>query len=521
MTYSCFKPYFPLLLLNVLFLHIDCMSISAYTSERQRIMKSEESDMFGSSLVLNKQEGLISDLLIKAKRAEIEDSRVNGTVFPPAINFFESKKLIDSSKVFQIIKRMPKGGALHTHGSAITSLDWLVKNVTYRANCYMCHDNQGHLQMHFYDTPPQPSYCQWESVQHVRERSGNAQLFDQQLIKNISIIVDDPHSTYVTVNDVWRRFGLYFKIVNGLYRYTPIFKDYLQQALREFEEDNVQYIEIRATLSPLYELDGSKHDQEHKLLTYRDTVNDYMAAHPDFIGCKLIQSGIRFFKRDDILDDIKSYIKYQQKYSDIIRGFDLIGQEGPGKPLSYYLDDLLYPSTLDPPVSVPYFFHAGETDWEGSQVDLNLVDAVLLNTSRIGHGFALYKHPEVMKMIKKKDIAIEVNPISNQVLKLVEDLRNHGAITLFANDYPLVVSSDDPAAWGALPLSHDFYMTYMAMTREDAGLEVLKQLAINSIQYSAMTSSEKMEAMKKWERKWNEFIMEILRQHSHDGQLIG
>lgn len=65
--------------------------------------------MFGSSLVLNKQEGLISDILIKAKRAEIEDSRVNGTIFPPAINFFESKKLIDSSKVFQIIKRMPKG----------------------------------------------------------------------------------------------------------------------------------------------------------------------------------------------------------------------------------------------------------------------------------------------------------------------------------------------------------------------------------------------------------------------------
>ncbi|XP_067655059.1 adenosine deaminase AGSA-like isoform X2 [Haliotis asinina] len=413
------------------------------------------------------------------------------------------------------------GGALHTHGSAITSLDWLVRNVTYRSNCYMCYDKYGHLQMHFYDTPPKNSYCQWESVKHVRERSGNAHLFDQQLIRNISIIVDDPDSTYVTVNDVWHKFSLYFKVVNGLYRYTPIFKDYLQQALREFEEDNVQYIEIRATLSPLYELNGTKHDQEHKLQAYRDTINDYMTTHPDFIGCKLIQSGIRFYKKVDILDDIKSYIKYQQNYSDIVRGFDLIGQEGPGNPLSYYLDDLLYPSTLNPPVSVPYFFHAGETDWEGSQVDLNLVDAVLLNTTRIGHGFALHKHPRVMKMIKQKDIPIEVNPISNQVLKLVEDLRNHGAVALFADGYPLVVSSDDPAAWGALPLSHDFYMAYMAMTREDAGLEVLKQLAINSIQYSAMTSDEKMEAMKKWEKMWTEFIIETLRRYVRGGQVIG
>ncbi len=69
----------------------------------------------------------------------------------------------------------------------------------------------------------------------------------------------------------------------------------------------------------------------------------------------------------------------------------------------------------------------------------------------------------------------------HQVLKLVDDLRNHGAITLFANNYPVVVSSDDPAAWGALPLSHDFYMAFMAMTGRETGLSVLKQLAINSI----------------------------------------
>ena len=54
------------------------------------------------------------------------------------------------------------------------------------------------------------------------------------------------------------------------------------------------------------------------------------------------------------------------------------------------------------------------SDWTQS-IDLNLVDNVLLNASRIGHGFAALRHPLVMEAVKQKGIAIELNPISNQV----------------------------------------------------------------------------------------------------------
>ena len=43
------------------------------------------------------------------------------------------------------------------------------------------------------------------------------------------------------------------------------------------------------------------------------------------------------------------------------------------------------------------------------------MDAVLLNATRIGHGYSITKHPEVLKMAKERDIPIEVCPISNQV----------------------------------------------------------------------------------------------------------
>ncbi len=94
-------------------------------------------------------------------------------------------------------------------------------------------------------------------------------------------------------------------------------------------------------------------------------------------------------------------------------GFDLVGQEDFGPPLKNFLAHLVTGLTEDP--ALQFFFHAGETDWQGTQVDENLIDAILLNATRIGHGFAIAKHPSVMELARARRIPIEVCPLSNQV----------------------------------------------------------------------------------------------------------
>ncbi|XP_061183269.1 adenosine deaminase AGSA-like [Saccostrea echinata] len=493
---------------------------NGYIKARNEVILAESNMRIGRDVVLDKTEQRVNDILMKYKELEINKSRtLNGAPFPPSIDFLVSKPMVEKSQVFQIIKLMPKGAALHLHDCSMVDLNWLVKNATYRENCYMCVNVNYTVYFKFFGgTPPSNPGCPWKSVKTERAKARNVDEFDRMLYMNMSLITPDPRKAYPTIDVVWDRFSQTLDQANGLINYAPVFADYFYEALNEFNLDNVQYLEFRGLFPEVYELDGSTKDRNWVVKTYNDLFEKFTADHKhEFSGGKMIYSGIRVVPEIDILNQVKEAIHYRQLYPDHFAGYDLVGQEDPGVPLVKYLDALLYPSEQTPPVDLPYFFHAGETDWEGTPTDNNLIDAVLLNTSRIGHGYAIVKHPQVMKMVKERNIAVEVNPISNQVLLLLSDLRNHPAAELVAQDFPVVISADDPAVWGAQGLSYDFYMAFMALSGETTDLRLLKKLAINSIQYSAMTPIEKSKALNLWRQKWDAFIQRMLHQVNQSG----
>lgn len=81
-------------------------------------------------------------------------------------------------------------------------------------------------------------------------------------------------------------------------------------------------------------------------------------------------------------------LQLKQKYPDIIAGFDLVGSEDTGRPLTDYLAPLIafQERAKELGVDIPFIFHAGETLDDGGQTDGNLYDAILLGSKRIGHG---------------------------------------------------------------------------------------------------------------------------------------
>uniref|UniRef100_UPI00398EBE91 adenosine deaminase 2-A n=1 Tax=Pristiophorus japonicus TaxID=55135 RepID=UPI00398EBE91 len=479
-------------------------------ADRDRLMKLEWFESTGGNLLSTKKELQVNDLLKKVKIKEIADGMETGK-FPPAMHFFRAKELIEKSTVFNIIRKMPKGAGLHLHEYALLSVDWLVKNATYLPNCYICFTPVGGIKFYYFLRNPQKRFAkcsEWVLLEKYRQQIQNVTEFDNSLLRNLTLATENPEEAYQSQNKIWEKFEEKFVAARSLISYAPVFKSYFYEALREFYHDNVQYIEIRAMLLPVYELNGVFHDKEWSIMAYQEVARQFSRDNPDFMGAKVIFSVQRKVNNSEMRTAINKAMELYKKFPETMAGFDMIGQEDVGHPLWYFKNELLIPAEMG--VKLPYFFHAGETDWEGMSIDENILDALLLNTSRIGHGYSINKHPLAKQISKQFDVPFEVCPISNQVLMLVTDLRNHPATVLMAEGHPMVISADDPAVFGARGLSYDFYEAFMGVGGSKAELTTLKQLALSSIKYSAMSVQMKIETDKLWQKKWDEFLDEVL-----------
>ncbi|XP_019959204.1 adenosine deaminase 2-A [Paralichthys olivaceus] len=472
--------------------------------KREALIQQEASMQTGGQVVLSDAEQRLDSLLFKMKQRE-----VLGAEFPPALHFFKARDLIRTSPIFSLLQKMPKGGALHVHDFSMTDPEWLVKNATYRPHCYMCFTDKHSIRFIFSPQWPEPlpRCSDWNLLENLRAKTINTTELDDSILRNLTIFTDqDPETAYPSQDVVWDVFEQSFYALWGLVTYAPVFRDYYYQGLTEFYMDNVMYLELRALLPEIYELDGSTHDAAWTLKTYQDVTRQFTDDHPDFYGARIIftiHRGVNISRMNGV---VETAMKLQKDFPDIMAGFDLVGREDLGRPLWYFREALSLPT--DRGVTLPFFFHAGETDLEGTEVDQNLLDALLFNTSRIGHGFALPRHPVAKEISRNRGVAVEVCPISNQVMMLVKDLRNHPAAALMSENHPVVISSDDPGMFGASGLSYDFYEAFVGFGGLRSHLGSLKQLAINSIRYSSLTPNQQEKALDLWQRKWDKFVSE-------------
>ncbi|XP_059181782.1 adenosine deaminase 2-A [Centropristis striata] len=466
------------------------------------LMREEASRQTGGRLVLNAAEQKLDSYLHRLKQREMSAAQ-----FPPAMHFFRAKPLIQKSPIFKLLQEMPKGAALHIHTSSLVGAEWLVKNVTYRPNCYVCFTWDNSVRFLFSERQPFPRWdCfYWQLLQSLRARIGDTTGFDNSLMQQLTLVTEDPEEEYPSQEVVWERFEKAFMAAAGLISHGPVLQDFLYRGLEELHHDNIMYLELRSGLSRTYELDGSIHDKVWTLKLFQEVIKRFTADHPDFLGARLIICVHRALSVNEVKTAVKEAIQLQKDFPDVVAGFDLVGREDSGRSLWFFREALSLPAELG--VTLPFFFHAGETDDEGTDVDQNILDALLFNTSRIGHGFALARHPLARELSVKRKVAVELCPISNQVLKLVSDLRNHPAAVLMSEGHPLVISSDDPALFGSSGLSYDFYQAFVGIGGLKANLATLKELALNSIRFSSLPARLKDSALVTLQNKWDDFIL--------------
>jgi len=73
-----------------------------------------------------------------------------------------------------------------------------------------------------------------------------------RLYKQLTLIVDEPEKVYPTTSDIWSRFESVFLSTYDLMLYAPVFTAYFYEALQQFYDDGVQYMELRSLFPPVF-----------------------------------------------------------------------------------------------------------------------------------------------------------------------------------------------------------------------------------------------------------------------------
>ncbi|KAF5879502.1 putative adenosine amp deaminase protein [Botrytis fragariae] len=447
-------------------------------------------------------------------------------------HFLGNVDLINDTKLLEIAKRMPKGAHLHIHFNSCLPAQFLIQQARDIDAMYIrstlpltSRENYTASRISFMVmTPHEATHVKGEEketyvplgditdIDYVSNRWMPYKQFQRQF--NF-VDENDARLSGTTGAEIWlerkmlisedeahgcSQTGRGTQMMKGLFAYESAFRNYTKECIKDFVKDNIQYAEIRPNFMATNSLksdDGTRTIGNEGIMSIINeelhrTMQEIRSKGQYFGGMKVIYCTPRSFDRGKIEIALDECIDLKKKYQKLLCGFDLVGHEEMGNELRHFVPEFLAfrRKCRDQKLDIPFLFHCGETLEVGGKVDGNLFDAILLNAKRIGHGYAVARHPILMEIFKEKKIAIESCPISNEVLGLTPSIAGHNLPVLLANDVPLMIGS------------------------ESMSLHGWKQLAEWSLEYSCMDDEEKKDVTKEWTTRWRDYCQWIVDKYS-------
>lgn len=178
-----------------------------------------------------------------------------------------------------------------------------------------------------------------------------------------------------------------------------------------------------------------------------DGVTQGMAKYPIQIGLiHIMPRSLDLQKNLSATDDILRYSKSHHKNADRLVGIDLADLETE-ESFKDYKESVLKAQKAGLGVTV----HSGE-DSSAEHVRRSLE---VFNAQRIGHGIQIAKDESVMKLVKERDVVLEVCPTSNWLTNIVPSVEEHPLKFLFDQGVKVTLNSDDPHLMG-IDLPHEY-----------------------------------------------------------------
>ncbi|KAM0454872.1 hypothetical protein ACHAPV_008245 [Trichoderma viride] len=468
-------------------------------------------------------------------------------------HFLSNVDLIGKTGLFKIASMLPKGAHLHNHFNACLPPHVLLDiakgmdRMFIMSSLPLVCKEQGENKFENFDMceiqfsikrPDQEdpgdlfssSYQAWKTMKfadfldrfskyYTRADPGtnDKTKADKWLLNKLTFHEQETYDTLQTASGAWEKFNGRTRMMKGLFNYATAYRSYTRQCLEDFARDNIQYAEIRPTMMKSNYItsdDGTETiDNDGIMKIIIEEVEHFQQAkareNKFFGGLKVIYCTPRSFSPERVKEGLDECIKFKKMWPKWIAGYDLVGEEAKGAPIKDFIPQLLEfrEKCAEQKLDIPFLFHCGETLDLGDETDGNLVDALLLGSKRIGHGFALANHPYIMQQMKAKGICLELCPISNEILGLTPRVNGHTMYQLLANNVHCTVNSDNGALFRST-LSHDFYQVMVG--KKSMGLYGWKQLVMWSLEHACLDDEEREVILKQWKILWSDFLMNVI-----------
>ncbi|KAF3356094.1 Putative pectine lyase F [Verticillium dahliae VDG1] len=317
------------------------------------------------------------------------------------MSFSRARDTIHQTTLWKIVQRLPKGSLLHAHFEAMVDMPWLVDEAFKypglaifsdkplvdehaRASAFIEFQYVPDLASEVHHQLFEADYVPGSYVplrQAARDFPGGDAAFKAYLLSRITVTDEESTEYHSGIDDVWQKFASIFPVLNGIVFYEPIFRTMLRRTLEHLLLDGIQYIDLRiAFLFKWTRQSGEPGHVKDLIRTFQDILESFQAAPEGrkLWGGRIIWTTLRSMPPAAIEASMKQCMALKKKYPALL--WFRAACDGQG-------------------LDLPFFFHAGEVLGDGDAHDLNVVDAVLLGTKRIGHGYSLHKHPETMRRV--------------------------------------------------------------------------------------------------------------------------
>lgn len=312
------------------------------------------------------------------------------------------------------------------------------------------------------------------------------------------------------IQNAWSSdFGTNFKILGNLFfnliKNEEFFPHYLDLIMNEMKAQLIDHVELRLKLGSIFRYNSSK---KIEYRTMKDELDHLLKAKEKFeenglsftIIAQYTKHKNAFYVKKYFMD-VMELMKENEKIKDLIKGFDIVGNEKDGNNLTHYRQSIedVKKTAKDWNLDIFFIYHAGE-DIQALDKSLeNIEFALETGNYRIGHGVQAIEDETVLKKLKESEMILEFCPLS---MKFYGNLGKETLSKFRSSELKYCINSDDTNKIHDTDLDSNIEFL---LNNGYTEIEIINSIKI-SIENSFCSSNLKEKMLKKWEETYGDYL---------------